>query len=114
FLDLVRGRLSRRVASQPLLAGLQKFLRPSVIEVRFRYQGPPMETREILLKADRIVVALERLEDGKTRATAASWDDHKGHPAQSGARDGDRRPAGGAGPRRQADRLPGHRRHGLG
>jgi len=25
-----------------------------------------METREILLKADRIVVALERLEDGKT------------------------------------------------
>ena len=41
-----------------------------------------METREILLKADRIVVALERLEDGKTRATTASWDDHKGHPAQ--------------------------------
>jgi hypothetical protein len=28
-----------------------------------------METREVLLKADRIVVALERLEDGKTRAT---------------------------------------------
>ena len=36
-----------------------------------------METREILLKADRIVVTLERLEDGKTRATTASWDDHK-------------------------------------
>jgi hypothetical protein len=36
-----------------------------------------METREILLKADRIVVALERLEDGKTRATTASWDDAK-------------------------------------
>jgi len=36
-----------------------------------------METREILLKADRIVVALERPEDGKTRATTASWDDHK-------------------------------------
>jgi transcriptional regulator of acetoin/glycerol metabolism len=32
--------------------------------------GYPMETREILLKADRIVVALERLEDGKTRATS--------------------------------------------
>jgi hypothetical protein len=31
-----------------------------------------METREILLKADRIVVALERLEDGNTRATTAS------------------------------------------
>ena len=27
-----------------------------------------METREVLLKADRIVVALERLEGGKTRA----------------------------------------------
>jgi hypothetical protein len=36
-----------------------------------------METREILLKADRIVVALERLEDGKTRATTSSWDDAK-------------------------------------
>ena len=36
-----------------------------------------METREILLKTDRIVVALERLEDGKTRATTASWNDAK-------------------------------------
>ena len=35
------------------------------------------ETREILLKADRIVVALERLEDGKTRATTTTWDDAK-------------------------------------
>jgi hypothetical protein len=39
--------------------------------------GSPMETREILLKADRIVVALERLEDGKTRATTTTWDDAK-------------------------------------
>ena len=36
-----------------------------------------METREILLKADRIVVALERLEEGKTRATPTTWDDAK-------------------------------------
>ena len=36
-----------------------------------------METREILLKADRIVVVLERLEDGKTRATTTTWDDAK-------------------------------------
>jgi hypothetical protein len=36
-----------------------------------------METRSVLLKADRIVVALERLEDGKTRATTTSWDDAK-------------------------------------
>jgi hypothetical protein len=33
LLDLVRGRLTRRVAGKPLLAGLQKLLRPSVIEV---------------------------------------------------------------------------------
>jgi hypothetical protein len=33
LLDLVRGRLTRRVASQPLLAGLQKLLRPTIIEV---------------------------------------------------------------------------------
>ena len=36
-----------------------------------------METREILLKAGRIVVALERPEDGKTRATTTTWDDAK-------------------------------------
>jgi hypothetical protein len=36
-----------------------------------------METREILLKAGRIVVALERPEDGKTRATTTTWDDTK-------------------------------------
>ena len=36
-----------------------------------------METREILLKADRIVLALERLEGGKIRALARSWDDAK-------------------------------------
>jgi len=36
-----------------------------------------MEMREILLKADRIVVALERLEDGKTQATTTTWDDAK-------------------------------------
>ena len=36
-----------------------------------------METRDVLLKADKVSVALERLEDGKTRATTASWDDAK-------------------------------------
>ena len=36
-----------------------------------------METRYILLKTDRIVVALERLEGGKIRATTTSWDDAK-------------------------------------
>ena len=36
-----------------------------------------MKTREILLKADRIVLALERLEGGKIRAGATSWDDAK-------------------------------------
>ena len=42
-----------------------------------------MEMREILLKTDRIVLALERLDGGKIRATATSWDD-QGHLAQSG------------------------------
>ena len=36
-----------------------------------------METRDILLKADRIVLALERLEGGKIRALARIWDDAK-------------------------------------
>ena len=36
-----------------------------------------METREILLKADKVTVTFERLEDGKIRATSTSWDDAK-------------------------------------
>ena len=34
-----------------------------------------METREVLLKADKVSVVFERLADGKIRATASSWDD---------------------------------------
>jgi len=33
LLDLVRGRLTRRVASEPFLTRLQKLLRPTVIQV---------------------------------------------------------------------------------
>jgi hypothetical protein len=44
FLDLVRGRLTRRVASQPLLAGLQKLLRPTIIEGK----APEPWQREVL------------------------------------------------------------------
>src|SRR6202049_3518362 len=33
LLDLVRGRLSRRVAGEPFLARLQELLRPTVVEV---------------------------------------------------------------------------------
>jgi hypothetical protein len=36
-----------------------------------------METREVLLKADKIVLALERLADGKIRVVTSSWDDAK-------------------------------------
>ena len=36
-----------------------------------------METRDILLKADKVTVTFERLADGKIRATTTSWDDHK-------------------------------------
>ena len=34
-----------------------------------------METREILLKADKVTVTFERLADGKIRVTTSSWDD---------------------------------------
>src|SRR5258705_13122247 len=33
LLDLVRGRLTRRVAGEPFLARLQELLRPAVVEV---------------------------------------------------------------------------------
>ena len=36
-----------------------------------------METREVLLKADKVSVVFERLADGKIRATASSWDEAK-------------------------------------
>jgi hypothetical protein len=36
-----------------------------------------METREVLLKADKVSVVFERLADGKIRVTASSWDDAK-------------------------------------
>jgi hypothetical protein len=32
-----------------------------------------METREILLKADKVAVVFERIADGKIRVTASSW-----------------------------------------
>jgi hypothetical protein len=34
-----------------------------------------METRDVLLKADKVTVTFERLEDGKIRVTTTSWDD---------------------------------------
>ena len=36
-----------------------------------------METREILLKADRVSVVFERIESDKIRVTTSSWDDAK-------------------------------------
>jgi hypothetical protein len=36
-----------------------------------------METREILLKADKVSVVFERIADGKIRVTTSSWDDAK-------------------------------------
>jgi hypothetical protein len=38
---------------------------------------PPMETREVLLKADQVAVVFERLAGGKIRVTTSSWDDAK-------------------------------------
>ena len=34
-----------------------------------------METRELLLKADKVSVVCERLADGKIRVTTSSWND---------------------------------------
>ena len=36
-----------------------------------------METREVLLKADKVSVVFERIADGKIRVTTISWDDAK-------------------------------------
>ena len=36
-----------------------------------------METRDILLKADKVVLVIERISDGKIRVTTTSWDDAK-------------------------------------
>ena len=36
-----------------------------------------METREILLEADKVNVVFERIADGKIRVTTSSWDDAK-------------------------------------
>jgi len=36
-----------------------------------------MESRDVLLKADRVSVVFERLPDGKIRVTTSSWDDAK-------------------------------------
>ena len=36
-----------------------------------------METRDVLLKADRVAVVFEHHADGKIRVTTSSWDDAK-------------------------------------
>ena len=36
-----------------------------------------METREIVLKADKVNVAFERIDGGKIRVSTSSWDDPK-------------------------------------
>jgi hypothetical protein len=89
-----------------------------------------METREILLKADNVNVAFERIDGGKIRVnkvnvvferiaggkirvTTSSWDDAKVLWPEPGARGRDHRQAGWARPRRQADRLSRHRRQRL-
>ena len=43
-----------------------------MLATRFR-----SETREILLKADKVNVAFERLDGGKIRVGTSSWDDPK-------------------------------------
>jgi hypothetical protein len=73
-----------------------------------------METREVLLKADKVSVVFERLAEGKIRVTASSWNDHKVILPPSGARGGEHRQAGGAGPGGQVGGLSRHDDTGLG
>src|SRR5262249_48634169 len=77
---------------------------------RLLTKNDPMETRDILLKADRIVVALERLEGGNP-----SDDKQVGSItrslAQSGARGGGHWQAGTAGRGGHVGGLSRHRRH---
>jgi hypothetical protein len=73
-----------------------------------------METRDVLLKADKVSVVFERIADGKIRVTTSSWDDAKVIWPNQVLEVATIGKAGRAGPGRQADRLSRHRRHGLG
>ena len=66
-----------------------------------------METREIFMKFDRVSVVFERIEGDKIRVTTSSWDDAKVILPNQVLE------AAVIGKGRQADRLPGHRRHRL-
>ena len=47
------------------------------MNINDRKRPNDMETREILLKADKVSVVFERIADGKIRITTSSWDDAK-------------------------------------
>jgi hypothetical protein len=68
-----------------------------------------METREILLKADKVNVAFQRLDGGKIRVGTSSWDDPKVILPNQVLEVASVGKQGGAGPGGQAGRLPGHR-----
>jgi hypothetical protein len=67
-----------------------------------------METREILLKADKVAVVFERRPQNQSNVNELGR--CEGDFALPGARGGHRRQAGWASPGREAGRLPGHRR----
>jgi hypothetical protein len=46
-----------------------------------------METRDVLLKADKVAVVFERIAHSKIRATTSSWDDAKVILPNQGFRD---------------------------
>jgi hypothetical protein len=73
------------------------------------HSGYPMETREILLKADKVNVAFERLDGSKIRVGTSSWDDPKVILPNQVLEVASVGKQGGAGPGGQAGRLPGHR-----
>ena len=73
-----------------------------------------METREVLLKADKVSVVFERLADGKIRATASSWDDAKAISPNQVLAVASIGKQVGLVRGRQVGGLSRHRRHGLG
>jgi hypothetical protein len=64
-----------------------------------------METREVLLKADKVTVVFERSAFGEIRVTTSSWDDAKVLLPNQVLQVAIAGKASSLGPGRQADRL---------
>jgi hypothetical protein len=71
------GWTSRSLISTSTTPGLWKRVSAPKRDALHCNTGYPMETREILLKADKVSVVFERIEGGKIRVTTSTWDGAK-------------------------------------